>query len=300
MNWNKGLLIYNGKAGQKNLDKTLGICVTTLSPHIKQLILMPTQEPKDAVEICRQYGEEVDIVIILGGDGTVHECVNGLAHLKNKPVVGILPSGTCNDFSRELGMSQNIRRAAEELLMGNTKEIDVGKVDQRYFLNFWGIGLIANTSTNINPIEKNTLGKISYFLSAIRTLNETDSFSFKVQYDEQVIEDEAIMILISNGGYVGTNRLPFKGINSSDGLLDVIIVKNSNLAVFKEVLLNKKYEVPHEQTDRDVIYFQAKSVNVSTTQERIADTDGELYMHTPAKISLLPAHLTFLCGENQR
>lgn len=298
MKWNKGLLVYNGNAGQKSYENTLGVCVPMLSPHIKQLTLMPTGAPNEAEEICKEYGEEMDVLFILGGDGTVHECINGVAGLKKRPVIGILPGGTCNDFSRELNISQNLRLATAEMLNGVTRLVDIGKVNDRYFLNFWGIGLIAETSNNINSAQKSTLGKVSYFLSALRTINVAEPFIFKMEYDGQLIEDEAILVILFNGKYLGTNQLPFAEINSSDGLLDIIIVKNSSLAVFKEVMINRNYEIPEERTDRDVIYLQAKNVTIETELEKDVDTDGEVYMKTPAEITVLPRHITFLCGNS--
>ncbi|MFS0782661.1 YegS/Rv2252/BmrU family lipid kinase [Bacillus sp. 1P06AnD] len=295
MKWRKGILIYNGNAGQKDLGKALGACVPVLSPHVSELTLMPTQEQGDAEDICKRVGEHVDVLFILGGDGTVHECINGLAGLASRPIVGILPGGTCNDFSRELNMPQDIEKAAMEMIEGETSLVDVGKVNDRYFLNFWGIGLIADTSSNIDSSQKNVLGKVSYFLSALRTAKEAESFSFRLEYNGGVIEDEAVLILAGNGRFIGTNKLPFQEIDRSDGLLDIIIVKNSNLAVFKDILFSSEYAEPENRTDRDLIYVHSDFIRIKTDKQMDADTDGELYLSTPAEITVLPEHLHFIC-----
>ena len=143
---------------------------------------MPTTEPREAENICRRHGEETDIVIILVCDGTVHECVNGLAPLENRPTVAILPGGTCNDFSRMLKMPQDIRAAAETIIQGETCTTDIGQAGDRYFSNFWGIGLISETSANIDESQKSLLGKVSYFIRAVRTVKEAESFSYKLTY----------------------------------------------------------------------------------------------------------------------
>ncbi len=297
MLWEKGILIYNGNAGQKGIEDTLGICVPILSPHIKELALMPTNEPKEAESICRRHGEEADIVIILGGDGTVHECVNGLAPLDKRPVVAILPGGTCNDFSRMLGMPQDIRAAAETIIQGKTFTTDIGQAGDRYFSNFWGIGLIAETSANIDESQKSLLGKVSYFISAVRTVKEAESFSYKLIYDSHVIEDEAVLVLVCNGRYLGTAQLPFEGIESNDGKLDVIIVKNSSLGAFREILFNKESSTKHGEGE--VLYLQAKTVSLETERNRDVDTDGEIYMKTPADIKILERHMQFICGKER-
>ncbi|MCY9389815.1 acylglycerol kinase family protein, partial [Bacillus haynesii] len=72
-----------------------------------------TRKKRDAFEFCREIGEDIGQLFILGGDGTVHECINGISRLQTKPDIGILPGGTCNDFSRALRIPQNIEKAAE-------------------------------------------------------------------------------------------------------------------------------------------------------------------------------------------
>ncbi|MGN1401982.1 MAG: diacylglycerol/lipid kinase family protein [Bacillus sp. (in: firmicutes)] len=298
MKWEKALLIYNGNAGQKGYEQTIGAAVPILSPHIRQLTLMPTQSPNEAERICRELGEEVDVVFILGGDGTVHEAINGLACLEKRPLVGLLPGGTCNDFSRELGLDQNIRTAAEELVRGQIKHVDIGIANDRYFLNFWGIGLIADTSKNINDNQKEAFGKVSYFLSTIKTIQTAESFPYRLEYDGKVLEDEAVLLIVFNGNYLGTVSLPFKGISSNDGLLDIIIVKNSSLAVFKEILFNTRYTHPDGLPEQDVVYLHAKKMNVTTGHEKDVDMDGENYTKTPVDIQVFPDHMRFLCGIN--
>lgn len=296
MKWRKGMLIYHQNAGKGKVEKALKDCLPILSPNIEEFLVIQTREQGDGARVCQKYGQEMDVVFILGGDGTVHECINGLSGLEKRPVIGILPAGTCNDMSRALNIPQNIRRAAEALAAGEIVPADVGKTGDHYFLNFWGIGLIAETSNNIDPEEKSRLGKISYFLSALRTINESEPFRFKMICDGNTIEDEAIMILTVNGNYIGTSMLPFPLIKPDDGLLDVIIVKNSNLGIFKEIMEMKRTLSESTDSDSGVLYFQAKELQIVTDEELDTDMDGEIYQKTPANISILKHHLSLLRG----
>ncbi|OIK10901.1 YegS/Rv2252/BmrU family lipid kinase [Bacillus sp. MUM 13] len=296
MKWKKGLLIYNQNAGGGKLEKNLGECLPVLSCNIEEFLVIQTKEAGDAERICGEYGEDMDVVFVLGGDGTVHECVNGLSVLNKRPILGILPGGTCNDFSRTLNLPQKIGKAAEEMMSGRIKEVDVGRAGDRYFLNFWGIGLIADTSSNIDEHEKNLFGKIGYFLSALRTLGDNEPFSFTMEYDGKTIEDEAIMILVLNGKYIGTNLLPFPLIDSQDGVMDIVILKKSNIGVFKELLAMKRMAAESADPDSGVWYLQASDIKIQTSKEMEADTDGEIYLKTPADIQVLQNHLPMLCG----
>ncbi|PLT27980.1 diacylglycerol/lipid kinase family protein [Peribacillus deserti] len=294
MKYKKAMLLYNGAAGQNDLDKTLGSCIPAIASEVEELFLIATQKPDHAKEICRERGEEMDAVFILGGDGTVHEAVNGIASLDRRPVLGILPNGTCNDFSRTMNIPQDIKKASQALMEGDIIEVDVGKVNDSYFLNFWGIGLITEASSNIDPDQKKRFGKLSYFLSALKTFNEIDPFPFKLTYDGKILEDSAVMILIINGNYIGTNALPFPNIQTNDGLFDIVVVKNSSLALFKEILSLKRAWPDGEIENSELIYMQARSLKVETEKTMKADSDGEVYLETPAEIVNLKQHLKML------
>lgn len=295
--YKKGMLIYNGNAGQKDAEKTLGICVPIISLHVEQLLLLQTAKPGDAEEYCRKHGEDVSIVIILGGDGTVHECINGLGGLAKIPVIALLPGGTCNDFSRTLGIPQNLKKAAEALFSGKLRRVDAAKTTEGYFLNFWGIGLVAETSENINDTEKALFGKVSYFLSAFRTIKSMKPFHFKLKLDNEWIEEKAIMVLIANGKMIGTNELPYPDIVIDDGLADVFIIKDANFSLIKEVFTMKD-SIEWNHLDSQLMHYQAKSIHIETEEEMSVDTDGEVYSNTPESISILHQHFQMLCPQD--
>ncbi|NHM33190.1 YegS/Rv2252/BmrU family lipid kinase [Neobacillus terrae] len=291
----KALLIYNGNAGQKDIDKSLGVSVPILTETIGQLLLLKTEEPGDAMKLCQAYGETVDLAIILGGDGTLHECVNGLAALKNRPVIAILPGGTCNDFSRSLGVPQDIKSAAEMLVNGEIVSVDAMKVNDGYTLNFCGLGLITETSNNIKENEKAALGRIGYYLSAIRTIRNMDPFSYRIEYDGEISDGEAVMILAANGDSIGTRTLPCKDISYNDGLADIFIIKNAGLGVLKEYLSGDfSLADEEEELSKEILHFSGKKINIRTDQPRDVDTDGEVYLKTPLEIEVLQHHFQML------
>ncbi|MGM9956739.1 MAG: diacylglycerol/lipid kinase family protein [Peribacillus sp.] len=294
MRWKKGMLIYNECAGNSKVEKALEECLPILTPQIDEFLILQTKEKGDADKFCSEYGEGMDVVFVLGGDGTVHECVNGLSPLEHRPLLGILPGGTCNDFSRTLEIPQNIRRAAETIVNGNVRMIDVGKADDHYLLNFWGIGLITDTSNNIDEQEKSKFGKIGYFLSAIRTIGDQEPFPFRVEYDETCVEGKAVMILVLNGNFIGTNSMPFSMVQPDDGLFDIVIVKESSLSVFREILAMKSSLTESVSSESGVMYVQARKLKVETELPLKVDMDGEIYNQTPTQIEVLKHHLAFL------
>ncbi|WP_054958084.1 diacylglycerol/lipid kinase family protein [Paenibacillus dakarensis] len=294
--YERAMLIYNGNAGNQKTAEMLGMVTGILAQHIRELALIQSLEPGDGEKICRERGGEFQLVLIMGGDGTVHECVNGLAVLQNPPAIGILPAGTCNDFARSLNLSADPVQAAEQLMAGNTERIDVGVVGERVFTNFLGIGLIAEASENINADLKGMFGRISYYISTLQTVVEAEPFRYWLETDEGVQEDEAVMIYVSNGRSLGTKSLPFREEALRDGMLDVLIIREAGLPLLKE-LLARKGEGEWEPKNDSIQYFQTTSLTLKTEQPMKIDTDGETYLETPVTVSVRPQALRFLIGK---
>ncbi|WP_210364769.1 YegS/Rv2252/BmrU family lipid kinase [Bacillus sp. REN3] len=298
MEFKKAILIYNGSAGQKDIEQILGPTVPILAAAVPVLQIFQTQEQGHARKLCETYGEQTDLIIILGGDGTVHECINGLAGLEHRPAVAILPGGTCNDFARTLGIDMDLRMAAKQLMDGEIASVDILKVNDHYSLNFWGIGLIAETSMNINQTEKERLGKISYMLSVMRTMKEMNPFKYELEVDGKKVDGEAVMIFVANGKYVGTNPLPFQAIEYDDGLADVFIIKNANLVLLKEVS-TADVTVDGNEASRELDHYRGQAITIKTENEMEADMDGEVYLNTPGYIQVLKHHLRILKPQNE-
>ncbi|AUJ25101.1 Putative lipid kinase BmrU [Virgibacillus dokdonensis] len=287
------VLLYNGNADEEEMRTKLTQIVANLSLAIKQLHLLQTDSIEDVKEACVRYAAKVDVLLVLGGDGTVHACINAISPLKKRPIIGILPGGTCNDFSRVLHMPQQLGEAASSIVDGEVVEIDVGKADDRYFLNFWGIGLIAETSQNIDPNQKKNFGVLSYFMSTLKSLSQAESFSYQITTDEQNFAGEAVMIVALNGRFLGTQEVPISSLQPDDGKLDILIVKNSNLAFFRDLLAmndeNKKLKELNE-----MMYVQTTYLQVTTENKKEIDMDGEIIATTPSEVEIIPKHLQMI------
>lgn len=296
MRWGKAMLVYNHKAGKEKSGQ-LGDVVAALAGEVGELTLMQTAEPGDGEQLCRERGSDYDLLLVLGGDGTVHECINGAAEAAQPPDIAILPGGTCNDFARTLRLPMQVGRAAEEVLAGRVRDTDVGRVNGRIFTNFVGIGLITDTSENIDSDQKERMGKLSYFLSTLRTLRQAEPFRFRLTHEEGVVESEAVMILVANGRSLGTAKLPFAGEGVHDGLLDVLIVREAGLSLAWQVI-NGGDLTDYRESGGIIEYIQTPSLRIETDEPKGIDSDGEIYLQTPAEISVVPSKLRFFYGPD--
>ncbi|MCA1066316.1 diacylglycerol kinase family lipid kinase [Rossellomorea sp. AcN35-11] len=290
------LLVCNGKAGQGALEVLLKDAVPPLLDICTNLTIHKTKEKGDAERFCREKGSQYELVVIMGGDGTVHEAINGLSCLENRPLVGILPGGTCNDFARSLHIPMDIGQAVR-LITEQTleKEIDIVKAGERYFSNFWGTGLVSQTSDNIDVGSKSVLGKLSYYISAFQSIQESPILNVKVTTEDNVIEEEVVMLLVANGRSIGSNPLP-TCIDMEDGLMDIYIVKKGGFPLLKEFLVIKSTGNISEEYD-DIMHIQAHKAHIELGQNEKLDMDGELYEGTEQSLHVLNKHLRFLVGR---
>ncbi|MFA1822693.1 diacylglycerol kinase family protein [Virgibacillus oceani] len=294
--YDSALFLYNGNAGSEDIEEKLTQTLPILSQHVKKMTVIQTETIEEAQETCVVFSPKIDLLIILGGDGTVHACINAIAPLKNRPVIGILPAGTANDFSRTLQISQNLHEAVQAIVKGDVVHVDISKTDNRYFLNFWGIGLVAETSQNIDGEQKKNWGVLSYFISTIRTVNQAEAFQYEIITDEDEYSGDAILIIVLNGKFIGTRELPIPSIQANDGKLDVLIIKNSTLTSFIELLSMNNPNTDEEQFT-ELEYFQTKELKISTSIDKEIDMDGEIAGTTPDKITVLPGHLRMIKGS---
>ncbi|WP_280770238.1 diacylglycerol/lipid kinase family protein [Salipaludibacillus daqingensis] len=289
----KGMILYNSKAGQNDIQHDIGVAVGILSEKIEELTIVKGSKPGDLERISYERGEEVDILFVMGGDGTVHECVNGLARLTNSPLVAILPNGTCNDFARSLQLPLTVAEACVVALRRNKKIVDIGFVNGRVFTNFVGIGLITKVSENIDEGMKEVTGSLSYLLSALKSAKEADPFQYNLKTASEHLEGEAVMIVAMNGHYIGTTELPFEDMYLDDGKLNVFIVKEGGMSIFLE-WLQRKNPFIQEVENENIVMMKTSTLKIQTDDKMLVDTDGEIYLKTPLNIGVSSKPLTFI------
>lgn len=291
--FNRSILLYNGTAGASTNDTLIPLTVPALAEASKHLELIQTETQEDFVEACKLSCRSADALFVAGGDGTVHTAVQVLSGLDDPPVLGILPSGTCNDFARTLSIPLLLDEAAQTLADGDVQEIDTALINDSSFLNFAGIGLIADASMNIDPDLKERYGKLSYFMSALQTMRQSAPFHVHLEIDGVHYTEEGEAVLVMNGKSIGTHALPMESISPSDGLLDVFIIQAATLAAIREWLSLGKPEVSPEDLEY-ITHFQGQHIKIRTEQEMEVDTDGEIYLKTPLDIRLQPKKLKML------
>lgn len=265
-----------------------------LRDHGWRAELCYTQGPGDAQQLARNAVEQkADLVIAAGGDGTINEIIQALAG--SETALGVLPSGTVNVWAREMGIPLDIAGARDVLLHGQTRHVDLGRVNGRYFLMMVGIGL---DGTIIEAVEKKPLkrlGIFGYFLAATWLGPGYPGFPVILHINGNAVNIRALQIFVGNTQlYAGAFKFTWQA-KCDDGLLDLCIVRKrgplGRLVVLWDFILRRK------QRNLWVRYETFTSIKIDSSQSIAIQVDGETAGYTPATFSIVPGALKVLVPQ---
>lgn len=292
------LLVINPSSGQRtiqnSLDKLAGQLI--LQQLVNHIDIFYTQKKDDAYYHVLNVDEKnYDFIIVVGGDGTINEVVSGMISTNKKIPLCILAAGTVNDFANYLNLPNQVDKVCAMIKQFKTVCSDVGKINDRYFMNVAAGGMFSDVSFTVSKADKKRLGPLAYYLNGIANLPSqlNTNIDLKVIVDNcETKEFEAKMFMVSNTNRVGgfDRIIPYADVQ--DGLLDLIIIKKCSvtdlMALSKDYLLHKHAESPF------IFYTQAKKIIISAKQEVVIDIDGEEGSPLPVTIEVVPQALNIL------
>lgn len=283
------LIIFNPHAGSGHAEKLLPDIESYLHKHAVNFELKKTGQAKDVHDLVTQSKlSRYSAVISAGGDGTLFEVVNALMRVRSEQrlPLGLMPVGTGNAFSRELGLKPTDWKKSIDIIQRfKTKAVDVGKVqtsDQHYyFINIVGIGLVVNIGQTTQKIKK--LGPMSYSLAALWETMRIKPNKVKIRIDGQAIEDDLVFVEVANSRYTGTSFKIAPHAKINDGYLDVVLLKPISrwriLNLFPTIYSGRHIEHSEIETHR------GKTITLTTTEPMPLMPDGEFIGYTPATIT---------------
>lgn len=237
-----------------------------------------------------------DVIIAAGGDGTLYEVINGMAEKENRPPLGLLPVGTTNDFARALSIPRNFDEACDLIIRGYTRDIDVGKMNQRYFINIAGGGSMTELTYEVPSKLKTMLGQLAYYMKGMEKLPRLRPIELFLKADKLELHEEVMLFLITNSNSVGGFEKLAPSASLNDGLFDVLVLKRCNLAEFiRLVTLALRGE---HLNDPNVIHFQTDRLEVSSPDYVQLNLDGEFGGTLPCVFTNLKSHLQIFVDES--
>lgn len=273
----KMLLIFNPVSGRKAAQRLLPNAIRIFAGNGFAVTVYPTGKPGDATRYAELYADEFNTIVCIGGDGTLNETVCGLIKNGADTPIGYIPAGSTNDFAACHGISSDASIAAQNILRGNIKEIDVGDFGGRSFTYVSAFGAFSDLSYNTPQGLKNVLGHSAYLLDAVRDLPKIKSRHLKFRSEDHVFEGDYIFGAVCNSTSVaGTISLPESIVDTGDGKFEVLLVHEPhNVIDFNNLLagvLTKDYSSPF------LDFFQTSGLEITTPEGLEWAVDGERYV----------------------
>ena len=256
-----------------------------------------TDYPGHAREIATEAAiQKVDTIVVLGGDGTLNEVINGVlaTGCSQIPRIGIIPSGSSNDFSKSLGLPQQLHKACRTIINGKTKYVDIGQAGGYYFCMASSVGLFAAVCAESYRM-KGLNGSLRYIAAALCIIRKMSSgWEMNIKADERMFHGTYGVLLVSNtpryGGLFFTPEA-----RPDDGLFDCLLIempkKLEALSLIPLVL--RKVLASHNK----VTMFRTKSLSVALTPSAPLSNDGEVYpsLFSSVDYKILPQKLQIIC-----
>ena len=262
----RALLLYNSRAGRGRIVGHISKIVELFDSHGISL------KPKELEFGCDPFegDEDIDLVVVSGGDGTVNFVVNKMRQRGINPQLGIIPSGTANDFAGAIGMPRMIMRAAERIAKGTEHNVDCGEVDGTWFVNVLSFGVLTTTSQQTQDKEKQLVGRLAYIRTGAHDLMTMHPIPLKVKCNGNEMEIDAVMCLVFNGMTAGSIPLA-PDAKLDDGMLDVLILEYNNpvttcFNMFRHLVKGHPGAVHH---------LRCSEIEIRSTIDERTDIDGQ-------------------------
>ena len=297
----KAELIVNLTAGGGKPNHHLETVLKCLKENGLNFKVCITSHQGEAVELAQNAADNgAELIVSVGGDGTVNEIVNGIMKSKNDPSLGIIPLGWANDFIKSTDIPSDIIEACKILIKGKTKKIDVGAINnQIYFANICGIGFDAEVAHLANQLKNrhpnwNTLSAYVYVFATIKKLLSPFSYhEVKIKFDGQEIHSKILFIAVGNGKiYGGRFKITPEAV-LDDGLLEVCVVEE--MGRFKYLsIIPKVFKGTHESI-KGINFYRAKEVVIQSSEPVLAQVSGEVIEgQKEFNITILPKSLKLI------
>ena len=269
----KTLFIYNPKAGRGTVRESLPDIVETFSANDMEVVVHPTVRAKDATETVEKRGKDFDQIICSGGDGTLDEVVTGMMRGGFSVPIGYIPAGSTNDFAASVGIPSDFADAASGIVNGKVCPMDVGRLDQDYFIYVAAFGAFTDVSYKTSQTSKNMLGHLAYLIEGMKSLPSIKGWKMSYQSDTISGEGEFLYGMITNSNSVGGFKgITGKNIDLDDGLFEVtLITVTENLLELPSIagaLLNG-------DKNQHIITFKTSHLEFESDEMVPWTTDGE-------------------------
>ncbi|WP_303297933.1 diacylglycerol/lipid kinase family protein [Mitsuokella multacida] len=290
----KLVLFYNPVSGHAAFKNKLDWIVEAFQRRGILVVFYRTR--REGNEAFIPFVREVnpDGLLVAGGDGTVHEIVNLMMKGNLDLPLGIIGSGTSNDFATYLGVNTDLEAYLDTIAAGRTRRVDLGLMDGTYFINVASGGAMACIAHEVNARIKNSLGKMAYYLKGIGELPKFRYFPLKIEADGTHYELETFLFVIINSPVVGSMKNVANGVAVDDGKLDLLSIGKCSIPKLMSITADLIAGKPVSERE-NVLHVQAKHFRIESGIPVESDIDGECGPMLPLTIETVPRAVAIYC-----
>lgn len=298
--FNRVLIIPNPGSGKgKAVQYAEQLRNLLIETHQSEVEVRPTEQVGDAENWAAKASHEgFDLVICLGGDGTVRETVNGLLKNDKIPYFGFVPLGTVNDLGRALGYDMNPEKAVEQYRNTKVVPLDIGEINnETHFINVIAIGALPESVMHTASEDKNKLGVFAYFRDGIKAYFKQERYNLVIETGSgQTYELDTNLLLLSMTNSIGGYEAMMPHAKYDDGLIHLLSPKTS-LAIAPIKTLFEGGVPATESADLLVLNDSEFTITCRTKSDIETNIDGDKGPALPIHVKILPSALQVVVPE---
>ncbi len=288
----KALFIINPVSGGRKKDQLPGLISQNLDLTKFEPVIKFSNGIGHATRLAIDAKGIFDIVVAVGGDGTVNEVAAGIA--QSSVVMGIIPCGSGNGLARFLQIPMDLTAAIKTINNFKVDTIDAGKLNGQWFFNMAGMGFDAHIADLFS--NNKTRGFITYAKSALRELMRYKPQYYQISIDGRRHQGDAFMLSFANSSQYGNNAFISPGASATDGLLDVCFVRPIPFYRFPDIIFAMFSKQVHKSKYVEII--RGKHIRVKCSEPGPVHLDGEPHtLYTDAEIEAVPNALKIITGQ---
>jgi len=296
----KALVIVNPSSGKEKAGEYTDHIIEVLNKRYEEVEVKETEGAGDAKRFADSATKEgVELIVAVGGDGTVNEAVNGIAPHEKRPRFAIIPLGTVNDLARVLQIPLVPEEAIGVLKEEHLQTIDLGKASDRYFTNAFSVGKIPESIHEVSAEEKSKLGTLAYLWAGAKKLFENEKIQVNVITAEKEFEGELSAIVMSLTGQLGGIEKIFPEAELDDGKIHILLVHELDLVETTKMLPELLSKRITESENMTYIVTDKVTLKGLGGKPYVSDVDGEKGPELPLTVEVLKAHLDILVPEKE-
>ena len=270
----KLLFVFNPCAGKGQIKSNLCEIVDIFTKGGYEVTVYPTQSKGDGYRKICDDGENYDLIVTSGGDGTLSEAVKALMTFDEKIPLGYIPAGSTNDVAQSLSIPRKMTESAKDIVDGVYFDYDVGSFNGENFVYVAGFGAFTDVSYATPQNAKNIFGHAAYVAEALKRIPKITGYDIALEHDGEVVKGNYILGLVSNSiSIAGMKKLILDDVLFDDGLFEVVLVKTpANVLELNSLVADAAL---NKLSEKNFVTFKTSKLEIHSDEEIAWTLDGE-------------------------